>query len=147
MNAGAINARKTVDKTSLKKGDSQIVNYTIDFDCYGYFNKGYLNLTDKLDPRVKILDVQAPKHFSVNIDKSTNTINVTNDIKQIEYGEPLQVKIKTDFSKVDDGSTINNIAKINNSTTNKVETKKGYSFKAKKLDSLTKHLLKELHLN
>ena len=138
MNAGAINARKTVDKISLKKGDSQIVNYTIDFDCYGYFNKGYLNLTDKLDPRVKILDVQAPKHFSVNIDKSTNTINVTNDIKQIEYGEPLQVKIKTDFSKVDDGSTINNIAKINNSTTNKVETKKGYSFKAKKLDSLTK---------
>lgn len=137
MNAGAINARKKVDKTSIKKGDSQIVNYTIDFDCYGYFNKGYLNLTDKLDPKVKILKVDAPKHFTVNIDKDTNTINITNDIKQIEYGEPLQVNIKTDFSDVDDGQTVKNIAKINSSTTNIVETKKGYKFSTKKIDSMT----------
>ncbi|WP_148550040.1 SpaA isopeptide-forming pilin-related protein [Paraclostridium bifermentans] len=138
MNAGAINARKKVDKTLLKKGDNQIVNYTIDFDCYGYFDKGYLNLTDKLDPAVEILEVDTPEHFSVNIDKESNTIKITNDKKEIEYGEPLQVKIKTDFSKVEDGKTVTNVAKINNSTTNRVETKKGYRFTAKKIDSTTK---------
>ncbi|MBN8047758.1 collagen binding domain-containing protein [Paraclostridium bifermentans] len=138
MNAGAINARKKVDKTLLKKGDNQIVNYTIDFDCYGYFDKGYLNLTDKLDPKVEILGVDAPEHFNVNIDKESNTIKITNDKKEIEYGEPLQVKIKTDFSKVEDGKTVTNVAKINNSTTNKVETKKGYRFTAQKIDRITK---------
>ncbi|RIZ58148.1 SpaA isopeptide-forming pilin-related protein, partial [Paraclostridium bifermentans] len=138
MNAGAINARKKVDKTLIKKGDNQIVNYTIDFDCYGYFDKGYLNLTDKLDPAVEILGVDTPEHFNVNIDKESNTIKITNDKKEIEYGEPLQVKIKTDFSKVEDGKTVTNVAKINNSTTNKVETKKGYRFTAKKIDSTTK---------
>ncbi|MDO7205149.1 hypothetical protein Q5M85_14430 [Paraclostridium bifermentans] len=102
-------------------------------DCYGYFDKGYLNLTDKLDPEVEILGIDAPEHFNVNFDKESNTIKITNDKKEIEYGEPLQVKIKTDFSKVEDGKTVTNVAKINNSTTNKVETKKGYRFTAKKL--------------
>lgn len=82
MNAGAINARKKVDKTLLKKGDNQIVNYTIDFDCYGYFDKGYLNLKDKLDPAVEILGVDTPEHFNVNIDKESNTIKITNDKKK-----------------------------------------------------------------
>lgn len=138
VNAGAINARKRSDKLILQKGDSQIVNYTIDFDCYGYFEKGYLNLTDNINPEVEILSVEAPNHFSIKIDKENNTIKITNDKKAIDYGEKLKVRIKTDFSKVKEGKTISNIAKINNSITNKVEVKKGYRFIAKKVDSKTK---------
>ncbi|MGL4572834.1 MAG: SpaA isopeptide-forming pilin-related protein, partial [Clostridium sp.] len=135
MNAGAINAHKSVDKTEIKDGDNNIVNYSIDFDCYGYFNANYLNLTDKLDKNVKILGVQVPKEFTATVDKNTNEIKVVNDKGGIEYGQKLKVLIKTDFTNVPDGSSIHNTAKINKSTTNEVVTKKGYSISFYKVDS------------
>ncbi|MEG1482430.1 collagen binding domain-containing protein, partial [Clostridium sp.] len=135
MNAGAINAHKSVDKTEIKDGDNNIVNYSIDFDCYGYFNANYINLTDKIDKSVKILDVQVPKEFTATVDKNTNEIKVVNNKGGIEYGQKLKVLIKTDFSNVKGGSSIHNIAKINKSTTNEVVTKKGYSLSFYKVDS------------
>ncbi|MDZ5255304.1 SpaA isopeptide-forming pilin-related protein [Clostridium sp. LIBA-8841] len=134
-NAGAINAQKTVDKETIKKGDNNIVNYTINFDCYGFFDKGYLNVVDSLDPRVKIIGVEAPEHFSYKIEN--NKVTVTNDIKDVEYGENLKVNIKADFSNVPDGNTVKNVATINGTPSNEVETKKGFAFEAKKIDENT----------
>ncbi|OPF50545.1 SpaA isopeptide-forming pilin-related protein [Clostridium baratii] len=140
MNAGAINAQKLVDKTELKKGDDQIVTYTINFDCYGYFNQNYLSLIDNLDSRIKIVGIEVPKEFTAKVSDG-NKVTVVNDKGSIEYGEKLQVKIKTDFSNVPDGTTISNVAKIGKATTNEVTTKKGYVFEAKKIDSYTKEAL------
>ena len=140
MNAGAINAQKLVDKTELKKGDDQIVTYTINFDCYGYFNQNYLSLVDNLDSRLKIVGIEVPKEFTAKV-ADGNKVTVVNDKGSIEYGEKLQVKIKTDFSNVPDGTTISNVAKIGKATTNEVTTKKGYVFEAKKIDSYTKEAL------
>ncbi|EGT3617334.1 hypothetical protein FHH43_14070, partial [Clostridium perfringens] len=134
-NAGAINAQKTVDKETIKKGDNNIVNYTINFDCYGFFDKGYLNVVDSLDPRVKIIGVEAPEHFSYKIEN--NKVTITNDIKDVEYGENLKVNIKADFSNVPDGNTVKNVATINGTSSNEVETKKGFAFEAKKIDENT----------
>lgn len=135
-NAGAINAKKIVDKTEILKGDDNIVNYTIDFDCFGYFNQNYLKIEDNLDSRLKILDIEVPKEFTAST--SGNKITVVNDKGSIEYGEDLSIKIKADFSKVPNGTTIQNVATIDKTNTNKVETKKGYAFSFKKVDSLTK---------
>ncbi|WP_194192373.1 SpaA isopeptide-forming pilin-related protein [Clostridium chrysemydis] len=135
-NAGAINAKKLVDKTEILKGDDQIVTYTIDFDCFGYFNQNYLKIEDNLDSRVKILDIEVPKEFTAST--SGNKITVVNDKGSIEYGADLSIKIKVDFSKVPNGTTIENVAKIDKTNTNKVQTKKGYAFSFKKVDSLTK---------
>ncbi|CUP51212.1 collagen adhesin [Clostridium baratii] len=139
-NAGAINAQKLVDKTEIKKGDDQIVTYTINFDCYGYFNQNYLSLIDNLDSRLKIVGVEVPKEFTAKVTDG-NKITVVNDKGSIEYGQKLQVKIKTDFSNVPDGTAISNVAKIGKATTNEVTTKKGYVFEAKKIDSYTKEVL------
>lgn len=140
MNAGAINAQKLVDKTELKKGDDQIVTYTINFDCYGYFNQNYLSLVDNLDSRLKIVGVEVPKEFTAKVTDG-NKITVVNNKGSIEYGQKLQVKIKADFSNVPDGTTISNVAKIGKATTNEVTTKKGYVFEARKIDRYTKEAL------
>uniref|UniRef100_UPI0004651C35 SpaA isopeptide-forming pilin-related protein n=1 Tax=Clostridium sp. Ade.TY TaxID=1391647 RepID=UPI0004651C35 len=139
LNAGAINAQKLVDKTEIKKGDNQLVTYTINFDCYGYFNQNYLKLIDELDSRLKIVSIDVPKQFTAKADG--NKVTVVNDKGSIDYGEKLQVKIKADFSNVPNGTTIKNVAKIDKATTNEVETKKGYAFEAKKIDSFTKDIL------
>lgn len=139
-NAGAINAQKLVDKTELKKGDNQIVTYTINFDCYGYFNQNYLSLVDNLDSRLKIVGIEVPKEFTAKVTDG-NKVTVVNDKGSIEHGQKLQVKIKTDFSNVPDGTTISNVAKIGKAITNEVTTKKGYAFEAKKIDSYTKEAL------
>ncbi|WP_092923558.1 SpaA isopeptide-forming pilin-related protein [Romboutsia hominis] len=137
-NAGAINAHKSVDKTKLEKDDDQSVVYSINFESFGVFQKGYIDLVDKLDPNVKIVKVEVPDAFSSKIDKANNTVNIINDKGQINYKENLEVKIYTDFSNVKDGTTVSNIAKINGNPSNKVETKKGYAFEAIKVDSENK---------
>ncbi|HHD2754492.1 TPA: collagen binding domain-containing protein, partial [Clostridium perfringens] len=139
-NAGAINAQKIVDKETIKVGDNNIVNYTINFDCYGFFDKGYLKVVDNLDPRVKIIGVETPEHFSYKIEN--NKVTVTNDVKDVEYGENLKVNIKADFSNVPNGTTVKNIANINGTPSNEVKTKKGFAFKAKKVDENTGNPLK-----
>ncbi|MGG7097451.1 SpaA isopeptide-forming pilin-related protein [Clostridium sardiniense] len=141
MNAGAINAQKLVDKTEIKKGEDQIVTYTINFDCYGYFNQNYLSLVDNLDSRLKIVGVEVPKEFTAKV-ADGNKVTVVNDKGSIDYGQKLQVKIKADFSNIPDGTTIRNVAKIDKATTNEVTTKKGYVFEVRKIDSYTKEALK-----
>ena len=137
-NAGAINAHKSVDKAILDKNDDQSVVYSINFESFGVFKKGYIDLVDKLDPNVKIVKVEVPDAFSSKIDKANNTVSVINDKGQINYKENLEVKIYTDFSNVKNGTTVSNIAKINGNPSNKVETKKGYAFEAIKVDSENK---------
>ena len=134
LNSGAINAEKIVDKSIIKEGDSQKVKYSIEFSSYGYFEKNYINLTDKLDKRVKIEKVEVSDSFSYKIDEESNSVIVKNDKKELDYGEKFFVDIYTDFTNVPDGATIHNVASINSTTTNIVETKKGYSFTAKKVD-------------
>ncbi|GAB6168341.1 hypothetical protein JCM1393_08010 [Clostridium carnis] len=134
VNSGAINAIKKVDTKAIKKGDSQKVKYSIDISCYGYFQKGYIKLTDVLDKNVKIENVEVSKNFTYKIDKENNSVIVTNN-NDLEYNEKVFVNILTDFTNVPDGTTIENAAAINGTTTNKVTTKKGYAFKAKKVDS------------
>lgn len=134
MNVGAINGYKSVDKKEIKKDDNQEVIYSINFKSFGIFEKGYLNVIDKLNDKVKILKVEAPDNFTVNIDKNSNTVKIINDKKDVKYGDKLQIKIHTDFENVENGTTINNTANINDIPTNEVETKKGYAFEAKKVD-------------
>ena len=140
INAGAINAYKAVDKKEIKKGDNQTVVYSINFESFGIFEKGYLSVVDKLNNNVKIIKIEAPEHFTVDIDKNTNTVKVVNDKKEVGYGENLEIKIYTDFKDVENGTTISNTANINNRPTNEVETKKGYAFKGVKVDSEDENL-------
>ena len=160
--SGSINAIKKVDKNTLKNGDNQIVNYSIEIDSHGFFNKGYIDLSDKINSDVKIVGVNIEKHkiigekdgkyitekiednsndINLKVDKVNNKIKVTNDSINMNYDEIYKVNIKTDFSYVKDGTTILNVAKIKDSSTNTVETKKGYAFKAIKVDKKTKSLL------
>ncbi|MBO3443922.1 SpaA isopeptide-forming pilin-related protein [Clostridium sp. CCUG 7971] len=162
--SGSINAIKKVDKNTLKDGDNQIVDYSIEIDSHGFFSKGYIDLSDKINPDVKIVGVNVEKHkiigekdgkyitekiennsnsISLKVDKVNNKIKVTNDSVNMNYDEIYKVNIKTDFSDVKDGTTILNVAKIKDSSTNTVETKKGYAFKAIKVDKKTKSLLSQ----
>ncbi|WP_071162425.1 SpaA isopeptide-forming pilin-related protein [[Clostridium] dakarense] len=166
--SGSINAIKKVDKKTLKDGDNQIVNYSIEIDSHGFFSDGYIDLSDNINPDVKIVGVNVEKHkiigekdgkyitekiednsngISLKVDKVNNKIEVANDSVNMNYDEIYKVNIKTDFTNVKDGTTILNVAKIKDSSTNTVETKKGYAFKALKVDKKTKKLLSEARFN
>lgn len=145
---GALNAWKEVDKTVVDKNGDQTVTYNIVFDSEGFFDKGNIKISDKINPDVKILKVEPSEQFSVSVDKNTNTVNIVNDKKDIKYGEVSQIKIVTDFTGVEEGTTIENVAKIKvgseSVNTRAVYTKKGYRFKATKIDAINKTGLKNV---
>lgn len=122
VDAGAINASKKVDKKFLEEND-KIVTYTIELESFGNFEKNYINVTDKIDDNVKILDVKVDENiFSKSIDELTNTVKITNSNGKIERNKTYLIKIKVDFSNVKIGDKISNVAYINDNPTNKVTT-------------------------
>lgn len=130
--AGAINVKKSSDKNKLVASDNN-VTYSIDIDSYGFFNSGYLKISDELDSRIKILNIEYPEDY-FKVDINNNEVKIEN-IKKIIYGESFHIKIHTSFENVSAGTTIENKAKINDNFSNSVQVKKGYKFIAKKVDN------------
>ncbi|MBU3138221.1 hypothetical protein KPL39_18500, partial [Clostridium gasigenes] len=141
--AGAINAEKSVDKKEIKHSEDQKAIYSIVFDCFGLFDKDYLTVTDDIDKRLEILNIEAPEGFTTSIDKNTNIVRIINDKRPLLYGERIEIKIYVDFKNVEDGTIVRNIAKINDIPTNEVSTAKGFKFEAKKIDKNDKNKVLE----
>ena len=141
--AGAINAEKSVDKKEIKHLEDQKAIYSIVFDCFGLFDKDYLTVTDDIDKRLEILNIEAPEGFTTSIDKNTNIVKIINDKRPLLYGERIEIKIYVDFKNVEDGTIVRNIAKINDIPTNEVSTAKGFKFEAKKIDKNNKNKVLE----
>lgn len=140
--AGGLNAQKYVDKTFI--GDNtkdQIVTYTIKLWGNAILPKNYLNIKDKIDSRVKIIDVSTPDDFQSKIDSSTNEIFITNTGELLDLSaitnNVIEIRIRTDFSNVPLGTVIPNNAKINDYTTSTVKTTKSYAFIGCKKDKDT----------
>ncbi|MBB6624220.1 LPXTG cell wall anchor domain-containing protein [Clostridium gasigenes] len=141
--AGAINAEKSVDKKQIKHLEDQKAIYSIVFDCFGLFDKDYLTVTDDIDKRLEILNIEAPEGFTTSIDKNTNIVKIINDKRPLLYRERIEIKIYVDFKNVEDGTIVRNIAKINDIPTNEVSTAKGFKFEAKKIDENDKNKVLE----
>lgn len=142
MDCGGFNCEKLVDKNSIGiDNDDQLVTYIIRLWGDMILPKDSINIEDVIDKRVKIINVETPEDFESNIDKDTNTIHVTNKNNVInleKYGEQgVNILIKTDFTDVKAGESIENIAEINKVETSSVKTVKGYSFSGIKLDKDT----------
>ncbi|WP_252217626.1 MSCRAMM family protein [Clostridium chauvoei] len=140
---GIINAEKYVSTEILTSTDNQIVTYSINFQSYGYFDKNFVDVIDNMNNNVKILSVEVLSNFTYSINKEANTIIFENSNGEISYGDNFSIKIVTDFTNVPDGTTVNNKAKINKTITNTVQTKKGYAFKAVKVDSENANIVLE----
>ncbi|MEX6586718.1 SpaA isopeptide-forming pilin-related protein [Paraclostridium bifermentans] len=136
VSAGGINATKYANKTELKDGDSQIVDYTIKVWSNAVFPAEYLNIVDKLDSRVEYKGCEAPEFMKVDYDKNSHTVKIVNidDIPTSSKDKPVEVKLKVDFTNVPVGETVKNIAKINDKETPPAIVKKGYKFEAVKVD-------------
>ncbi|SYZ34502.1 Cna B-type domain-containing protein [Propionibacterium australiense] len=111
---------KSVDKTEISDDpEDQTVTYTITFENDQAFAVGEINLTDKLDSRVKYVDSYASSHFSLSYDEATNTVRITN-IEAIPASSIQTVTIVTDFTEVPAGTTIENSVGGNTTKTTKV---------------------------
>ena len=141
VSAGGINATKYANKTELKDGDSQIVDYTIKVWSNAVFPAEYLNIVDKLDSRVEYKGCEAPEFMKVDYDKNSHTVKIVNidDIPTSSKDKPVEVKLKVDFTNVPVGETVKNIAKINDKETPPAIVKKGYKFEAVKVDGDNKN--------
>ncbi|MGL5646377.1 MAG: MSCRAMM family protein, partial [Clostridium sp.] len=138
--AGLISVRKSADKSILtNNSNDQKVTYSITVKSYGAFPTNYLNITDTIDPLVKIDSIEVPPEFSYSIDK--NNLKITNTapvIGTLEKPISYTFTISTDFKNIKPGNTISNTAIINEVPTNTVKIKKGVSFKAIKADKNSK---------
>lgn len=131
--SGAINGYKAVDKPIVSnKSEDQTVIYTLIFENDNVFSKDAINLTDKLDSRIKFVDAISTEEFAVTYDPATHTVSVKNSNGSIPAGMRKEVKIITDFSQVKPGETVTNTAGANTTI-----TKKKYDVRFKKTDSIT----------
>lgn len=131
--SGAINGYKTVDKSIISnKSEDQTVIYTLRFENDNVFSKDSINLTDKLDKRIKFVDAISTEEFAVTYDPDTHTVSIKNSNGQIPAGMRKEVKIITDFSDVKPGETVNNTVGANTTV-----TRKTYDVRFKKTDSIT----------
>lgn len=118
--AGGINVSKYVDKDVISNGlNDQLVTYTIAFQSDNVFDKGSIDLDDKLDPRIKFVDAISSPEFEVNYDSKTHTVKIQNSNGEIPAYQRREVKIITDFSQVKPGEEIINTIGTNTTVTKK----------------------------
>ncbi|MEF9992622.1 MAG: SpaA isopeptide-forming pilin-related protein, partial [Romboutsia sp.] len=148
--SGSIGVRKSVDKDKITEDDNNIVTYDIYVQSRGGFPESYLNISDQIhkDVIIKSVDLTAinsngddiSNKVDYKIDGETNTVTVTN-LKSLELMDVIKLRITTDFSNVEAGTTVKNLAKVNDGDTNTVVTKKGYKFTGEKIDKETREKL------
>ncbi|MEG2948379.1 MAG: FctA domain-containing protein [Raoultibacter sp.] len=111
---------KTVDKTVISDdaGD-QTVTYTITFENDQAFNVGEINLTDRLDNRVRYVDSYGSDYFSLRYDDASHSVAIANTAA-IPASSRQSVTIVTDFTDVPIGATIENSVGGNVTKTKKI---------------------------
>lgn len=140
--AGGLNAQKYVDKTFVGESKSdQIVTYSIKLWGNAILPTNCINITDKLDSRLKVIDIAVPEGFTSKYNEDTHEVSVINnegilDLNTLKDNEAV-IRIRTDFTDVSLGAIVENIAKINDYTTSKVKTTKSYTFLGCKKDKDT----------
>ncbi|MFD0715439.1 SpaA isopeptide-forming pilin-related protein [Paenibacillus sp. GCM10027626] len=126
--AGAINVLKKADKELLSsdQGSDQIVNYTIQFYSFGEFKQNSIVVTDLIDSRVDLIEdsIVVTDQFSYTYDPVEHKLTVTNDNRSIKAGEQPKIEYKVDFSRLEPGAKVSNIANVGNVPTNEVIVEK-----------------------
>ncbi|MEG2018449.1 MAG: collagen binding domain-containing protein, partial [Clostridium sp.] len=136
ISTGGLNAMKEADKSVLLQSENQEVIYTIKVWNSFLLPEKAIKISDSLDSRVKFIEVYGNDAFSITYDTATHTVTAENnvDLPPVERENAYEIKIKVSFEQVNAGETVRNIAKVNGTNTAPVEVKKGYKFKAFKVD-------------
>lgn len=136
ISTGGLNATKEANKSVLMQSENQEVIYTIKVWNSFLLPEKAIKISDSLDSRVKFVEVYSNEAFSVSYDAATHTVTAENNVNlsPVERENAYEIKIKVCFEQVKAGETVRNIAKVNGTNTAPVEVKKGYKFKAVKVD-------------